>query len=78
MCAKTVKGKRVAYAGNYGETYYELPPIPENPPTIVDHSGREWLYCGDIDEYTVRVAQMCPDGRMQAYPYSRYLFPCLD
>lgn len=53
---------KVAYQGNYGESYIEVPPVPENPPTIVDKWEWEWLYLGDTDEEFIRVAKADKNG----------------
>lgn len=53
---------KTAYKGNYGESYTEVPPIPENPPTIVDKWGWKWLYLGDTDEEFIRVAKADKNG----------------
>jgi hypothetical protein len=57
-----MKGKVVEYEGNYGQTQYTLVPIPENPPTIIDKWGWEWLYLGDTDEEFIRVAKADKNG----------------
>ena len=57
-----MKGKVVGYEGNYGQTQYTLVPIPENPPTIIDKWGWEWLYLGDTDEEFIRVAKADKNG----------------
>lgn len=53
---------KTEYKGNYGEMYIDVPPIPENPPTIVDKWGWKWLYLGDTDEEFVRIAKADENG----------------
>ena len=57
-----MKGKTVKCDGSYGLHSYILLPIPENPPTIVDRWGNEWLYLGDTDEEFNRVAKADKNG----------------
>ena len=61
---EAVKGKTVKCDGSYGLHSYTLLPIPENPPTIVDRWGNEWLYLGDADEEFNRVAKADKNGRV--------------
>ena len=57
-----MKGKTVKCDGSYGLHSYTLLPIPENPPTIIDKWGNEWLYIGDTDEEFLRVAKADESG----------------
>lgn len=64
-CVTSKKGGiKKEYAGNYGQTYYTLLPIPGNPPLVKDKYGYEWLLLGDTDEEFYRVAKPLPNGEV--------------
>lgn len=58
-----MKGRDVIAEGYFGKEMQHLLPIPENPPTIVDKWGNEWLYLGDtfFNEF-IRVAKADENG----------------
>jgi hypothetical protein len=75
------EGKRVEYAGNYGQTHYIRKPFPPHPRKITDKYGWEWLYLGKIDDDTARVSKANPDGSvdiasLHAMDYNQ--FPCFN
>ena len=59
-----MKGDRIEYAGNYGERYTEVPPIPVNPPTIIDRWGFAHLYLGDTNKELIRIAKPDKNGQV--------------
>lgn len=73
-----MRGNVIEYEGNYGQTQYILVPIPENPPTITDKWGWEWLYLGIVDEDFIRVAKANKEGLVDIRsltPMRRDYFP---
>lgn len=58
-----MKGRDVIAEGYFGKETQYLLPIPENPPTIIDRRGNEWLYLGDtyFNEF-IRVAKANENG----------------
>lgn len=74
-----MKGKEVEVDGYFGKEKHYILPVPENPPTIADKWGREWLYIGEIDEDFIRVAKADKNGLVDISslgPMRRDYFPC--
>ena len=71
-----MKGKEVIVDGYFGKEKQYLVPIPDNPPTITDRWGFDWLYLGYTDEYTLRVGKLYPDGWLSTTRKNKDHFPC--
>ena len=57
-----MKGKEIVVDGYFGKEKHYLLPISEDPPTITNKWGFEWLYLGDTDDEFIRVAKADKNG----------------